>query len=152
MENTAARCGGRGRPAGRLARVQKGILGKRQRRLAWFGFVLLAGYAPVVAWLKPDDTWLMPVAVAAVIGYVLIIDDVLRHRGARADEMAMKEMAPKEMAMKEMALTRDRRVGDDPGSSFDATASDAPVSRIAEPAGSGGRESELTGSDQRPER
>lgn len=60
--------------------MQKGILGQRQRRLAWIGFLLLAAYSPVVAWLTADDTWLMPLAVAGVTGYVIIVDDVLRHR------------------------------------------------------------------------
>jgi hypothetical protein len=60
--------------------VHKGILGQRRRRLAWLGFLLLAAYAPVVAWLTDDDTWMMPLTVAGLVGYVIIVDDVLRRR------------------------------------------------------------------------
>jgi hypothetical protein len=60
--------------------VQKGFLGQRRRRLAWIGFLLLAAYAPVVARLTPDDSWLMPIAVAGVVGYAIVVDDVLRRR------------------------------------------------------------------------
>lgn len=61
-------------------RHDNGFLGPRRRRLAWIGFLLLAAYTPVVAWLTPDDSWLMPIAVAGVVGYVIIVDDVLRRR------------------------------------------------------------------------
>jgi hypothetical protein len=64
--------------------VRNGILRPRQRVLAWVGFLVVAGYAPVVAWLSPDDTWLLPITVAGLIGYVLIVDDVLRRRPAAA--------------------------------------------------------------------
>lgn len=94
------------------------LLSPRRRRLAWAGFVLLAGYAPVVAWLQPGDTWLMPVAVAGLVGYVIVIDDVLRRRAARAAQTA----------------TRGRRV-DDPGSISDAPLGDA-ISELSEPVSS----------------
>ncbi len=74
------------------SRVQKsGILKRRQRVLAWIAFVLLAAYGPVLAWLRSggtrsDDTWMFPVAVAAVVGYVLIVDDIYRRRAARAEQ------------------------------------------------------------------
>ena len=41
---------------GRLQRVHgMGILGRRQRILAWIGFLALAAHAPVVAWATPGD-------------------------------------------------------------------------------------------------
>jgi hypothetical protein len=66
-----------------------GILRPRQRILAWITFLLLSGYGPVLAWLRadtphPDDTWMFPLAVAGLVGYVLIVDDVYRRRAARA--------------------------------------------------------------------
>ena len=77
-----------------------------------------------MAWLQPDDTWLMPITVAGLIGYVLVVDDVIRRRptpaGATDD------------------LTRGRRLDDDPGSSSDAPSSDA-VPEVSEPAGPGQR-------------
>lgn len=33
-----------------------------------------------MAWLVPGDSWLMPLAVAGMVGYVIIVDDVLRRR------------------------------------------------------------------------
>jgi hypothetical protein len=113
-----------GPTAGRLARVRKGILRPGQRRLAWVGFLLLAAYAPLVAWLQPGDTWLMPITVAGLVGYLLVVDDVLRRRSAGD--------APVD------ALTRGHRLGDDPGSSSDAPVSDA-MSEVSEPAGPGQR-------------
>ena len=104
-----------------------GILGPRQRRLAWVGFLLLAGYSPVVAWLMADDTWLMPITVAGLVGYVLVVDDVIRGRAARTAAMDQ--------------TTQGRRVHDDPGSSSDAPTSDA-ISEMSEPSSPG----------QRPER
>jgi hypothetical protein len=61
-----------------------GLLGAR-RRLAWVGFLLLAGNAPVMAWFSRDDSWLFPLAVAAMVGYAIIVDDHLRRRAARPD-------------------------------------------------------------------
>jgi hypothetical protein len=75
-----------------------GILKRRQRILAWIAFLLLASYGPVLAWLRsggthPDDTWMFPVAVAAVVGYVLIVDDIYRRRAARAANPAEQARA-----------------------------------------------------------
>jgi hypothetical protein len=102
--------------------VRKGILGPRQRRLAWVGFLLLAAYSPVVAWLQPDDTWLMPITVAGLVGYVLIVDDLIRHRAAQNPDPD--------------ATIRGRRVNDDPGSSPDPSLSDS-ASDISGPTGPG---------------
>ena len=65
----------------RLLRVSGlGILGRRQRLLAWVGFLALAAHAPVVAAVKPGDDWLLSVVVAAIVGFVIGIDDVERRR------------------------------------------------------------------------
>jgi hypothetical protein len=108
--------------------VGNGILRPRQRVLAWVGFLVLAGYAPVVAWLSPDDTWLLPITVAAVVGYLLIVDDVLRHRRVAApidpaaapiDVASPVEPAASVMEVEEpgaQTTTRDRRLHDSPGS------------------------------------
>lgn len=104
--------------------------------------MLVAAYAPVVAWLQADDTWLMPITVAGLIGYVLIVDDVVRHRAARSaqeastadpvprearnrDVMAQQAIAREAMtreAMTREAMTRGHRLRDDPESSPDASA------------------------------
>jgi membrane protein implicated in regulation of membrane protease activity len=57
-----------------------GILGRRQRILAWVGFLALAAHAPIVAWAKPGDTWMASVAVAAIVAFVIVIDDYYRRR------------------------------------------------------------------------
>ena len=44
----------------------------------------MAGYAPVLAFLTRDDAYLFPLAVAGMVGYVIIVDDHLRRRAARA--------------------------------------------------------------------
>jgi hypothetical protein len=62
-----------------------GILGRRQRGLAWFGFLVMAAHAPFVAWLMPGDDWLLSVVVAALVAFVIVIDDLRRHRPAAAD-------------------------------------------------------------------
>lgn len=97
-----------GRQRRQTGAVRTGILRPRQRRLAWVGLLLLAAYAPVVAWLWPDDTWLMPLTVAGLIGYVLIVDDVLRHRAAR------------DAGSGPDTTIRGHRLRDDPESSTDA--------------------------------
>ena len=62
-----------------------GILGRRQRILAWIGFLALAVHAPLVAWIKPGDSWLLSVTVAAIVAFVIVIDDHERRRSrARA--------------------------------------------------------------------
>lgn len=65
-----------------------GILGRRQRILAWVGFFALAVYAPLIAFagagLKqyglPPDTWMFSATVAGLVAFVLIIDDVERRK------------------------------------------------------------------------
>jgi hypothetical protein len=109
--------------------VRNGILRPRQRVLAWVGFLVLAGYAPVVAWLSPDDTWLLPITVAGLVGYVLIVDDVIRHRRVASPidpaPSSIEAAAPVEPASAAMEVdepagtqttTRDRRHHDSPGS------------------------------------
>ena len=66
---------------GRLPRVHGvGILGRRRRILAWVGFFALAANAPVVAWAEPGDKWMASVFVAAIVGFVIVIDDFYRRR------------------------------------------------------------------------
>ena len=57
-----------------------GIFGRRKRILAWVGFLALAAHAPVVAWLNPGDKWMASVVVAAIVGFVIVIDDHYRRR------------------------------------------------------------------------
>lgn len=64
-------------------RPETGIFSRRQRRWAWFGFLALALHAPVVAMVLPDDSWLLSVTVAALVAFVIIVDDVQRGRSAR---------------------------------------------------------------------
>ncbi len=68
-------------------RARSGILSQIQRRWAWVTFFLLAAYAPVVAVLLPDDTWLLSVTVAALVAFVIIVDDTERRR-VRGDDSA----------------------------------------------------------------
>lgn len=101
--------------AGRLARVHGtepgpppqaedwALLGRR-RRYAWVVFLLLAAYAPALAFLTRDDSWLFPLAVAGMVGYVILVDDHLRRRAARS-----------ESSEPGADTTRDRRM-DGPGS------------------------------------
>ncbi len=79
------------------------MLGRR-RRHAWVVFLLLAAYTPALAFLTRDDSWLFPLAVAGMVGYVIIIDDQLRRRAVRSEQ-------PEPAA----DTTRDRPV-DGPGS------------------------------------
>ena len=60
------------------------MLGRR-RRHAWVVFLLLAAYAPALAFLTRDDSWLFPLAVAGMVGYVILVDDHLRRRAARSE-------------------------------------------------------------------
>lgn len=71
-----------------------GILGHRQRRLSWVGFLLLALYAPILAWIRPDDTWMFSVAVAGMVGYVIVIDDYYRRRHAAAAAQLRRVVPP----------------------------------------------------------
>jgi hypothetical protein len=61
-------------------REQQGILNRVQRRWAWVGFILLVINTPIVALASTDDSWMMSVTVAALVAFVIIIDDVQRHR------------------------------------------------------------------------
>jgi hypothetical protein len=71
-------------------REQQGILTKRQRVWAWIGFLLMAVNGPVVAMAISDDSWLLSVTVAAIVAFVIIIDDTQRRR-ARADRTPESE-------------------------------------------------------------
>jgi hypothetical protein len=70
---------------GQNVQVRKdvGIFGRRQRRWAWLGFILLALHAPVAALLLPDDSWLFSITVASLVAFVIIVDDVERGKVAR---------------------------------------------------------------------
>ncbi len=66
-----------------------GISNVRQRRWAWLAFALLALNAPVTAFAFPDDdTWAMSIAVAGLVAYLLVVDDVLRRRKNREENSA----------------------------------------------------------------
>jgi hypothetical protein len=76
-----------------LFRVQTGmgILGPKQRIVAWVGFFALTAYGIFLAYsaagLKeyglPPDTWMLSVTVAGLIAFVLIVDDVERRKSRR---------------------------------------------------------------------
>jgi hypothetical protein len=68
-----------------------GLLTRGRRRWAWAAFVALLLYAPVEAYLvngpfvvyaMPPDSWLLSATVAALVGLVLIVDDVERRRAS----------------------------------------------------------------------
>jgi hypothetical protein len=61
-------------------REHQGILSRVQRRWAWVGFFLLAINSPVVALAIHDQSWLLSVTVAAIVAFLIIIDDVQRRR------------------------------------------------------------------------
>ncbi|MEV0730156.1 MULTISPECIES: hypothetical protein [Polymorphospora] len=65
-------------------RQAPGFLSPRQRRWAWFGFVLTALQAPVAARLVSDDSWLFSVVVALMVATVILADDAMRRRPADA--------------------------------------------------------------------
>jgi hypothetical protein len=81
-----------GRSCDETLRVPKtgvGVLGRRQRRWAWIGFVAMASYAPLVAYAlnaplveygMPADTWMLSITVAGLIAFVLIVDDIERRK------------------------------------------------------------------------
>lgn len=62
-----------------------GFLTKRQRRLAWVGFLLAALNAPVAAWLVADASWLFSVCVALMVATVIIADDSMRREAGGRD-------------------------------------------------------------------
>ncbi|MEU9829134.1 hypothetical protein [Micromonospora chersina] len=61
-----------------------GFLSQRQRRLAWFGFLLAAIHAPVAAKLVDDSSWLFSLVVALMVATVIIADDGVRRQPAQA--------------------------------------------------------------------
>jgi len=63
------------------------LLSTRQRRFAWAGFGLTAAYAPVVAYLSADGSWLLNVVVAGIVGTLILADDASRQpQQAGADQ------------------------------------------------------------------
>jgi hypothetical protein len=80
--------GRRSRPE---ATNRPGVLGRRRRVWAWLAFAALLAYTPVEAYLvrangpfavyaMPPDSWLLSATVAALVGFVLIVDDVERRK------------------------------------------------------------------------
>ena len=71
-------------PPGLVAKLLRvgglGILGRRQRLWAWLTFLAIAAHAPVVAYVKPGDDWLLSVVVAALVAFVIVVDDYERRR------------------------------------------------------------------------
>lgn len=61
-------------------RQAPGFLSARQRRWAWFGFLLAALQAPVSARLLTDDSWLFSICVALMVATVILADDATRRR------------------------------------------------------------------------
>ena len=59
-----------------------GFLTLRQRRLAWLGFVLVAGQAPIAAKMLTDDSWMFSIVVALMVATVILADDAMRRRPA----------------------------------------------------------------------
>lgn len=57
-----------------------GAMSRRQRRLLWIGFVLVAGNAAFAAWLLNDASWLFNLVVASLVGTVLSADDIASRR------------------------------------------------------------------------
>jgi hypothetical protein len=52
-----------------------GILTRRQRLLAWIGFLATALMAPLAARLIDDASWLFSLCVSALVASVILIDD-----------------------------------------------------------------------------
>jgi hypothetical protein len=63
-------------------RSASGFLTTRQRRWAWFGFVLAALQAPVSAKVTADGSWLFSVCIAVMVATVILADDAMRRRPA----------------------------------------------------------------------
>jgi hypothetical protein len=57
-----------------------GFLSARQRRWAWFGFLLAAFQAPLAARLVTDASWLFSLCVAGMVATVIVADDADRRR------------------------------------------------------------------------
>jgi hypothetical protein len=58
------------------------FLSARQRRWAWFAFVIAALQAPLAAALVDDASWLFSLCVAGMVATVIIADDAGRRRPA----------------------------------------------------------------------
>ncbi|HEU4421029.1 MAG TPA: hypothetical protein VFR67_00630 [Pilimelia sp.] len=65
-------------------RPGSGFLSPRQRRWAWFGFLLAALQAPLSARLLADASWLFCLCVAGMVATVIIADDAERRKPAAA--------------------------------------------------------------------
>jgi hypothetical protein len=52
-----------------------GILTRRQRLWAWFGFLATALMAPLAARALDDASWLFSLCVSALVASVILIDD-----------------------------------------------------------------------------
>jgi hypothetical protein len=65
-----------------------GFLSARQRRWAWFGFLLAALQSPLAAIAVDDASWLFALCVAGMVATVIIADDARRHRPAPARRRA----------------------------------------------------------------
>jgi hypothetical protein len=61
---------------------RSGLFSVRQRRWAWFGFLLTALQAPVAAQVLPDASWLFSIVVAVMVATVILADDAMRRRPA----------------------------------------------------------------------
>ncbi len=59
-----------------------GILTRRQRQLAWIGFLATALMAPLAARLIEDASWLFSLCVASLVAAVILIDDRSRRPAA----------------------------------------------------------------------
>lgn len=77
-------------------RGKAGVLSPRGRLWAWVGLVVLAAYAPLTASLMPDDSWLLSVTVATMIGVVIIADDNERGKAGGRVSGSRKGSAPDE--------------------------------------------------------
>ena len=63
-------------------RSGSGFLSARQRRWAWFAFLIAAMQAPLAARLANDASWLFSLCVAGMVATVIIADDADRRRPA----------------------------------------------------------------------
>jgi hypothetical protein len=59
-----------------------GFFSARQRRWAWFGFLLTALQAPVAAQLLADASWLFSIVVALMVATAILADDAMRRQPA----------------------------------------------------------------------
>jgi hypothetical protein len=57
-----------------------GFLSDRQRRFAWWGFVLAALQAPIAAAVVDDASWLFSVCIALMVATVIVADDSARRQ------------------------------------------------------------------------